>query len=187
MMSPPGSIALIGFMGAGKTRIGVALAQRGSLAFVDTDALIVERFGPLAGLFAERGEAWFREEERAVCLAALAGARERPCVVALGGGAVTDGDVRAALVRSAHVAWLSAPLPVLFARASGHGHGDAADDERPLAKDETAFRRLYAEREPLYRECATVVIANDGSRPVDDVVGELLDALVTDRHATGGS
>jgi len=54
------SIALIGFMGAGKSCVGVATADRLHVPFVDTDALIVERLGPIAAVFAERGEAWFR-------------------------------------------------------------------------------------------------------------------------------
>lgn len=180
------SIALIGFMGAGKSCVGVALGDRLHVPFVDTDALIVERVGPIAAVFAERGEAWFREQERTLCVAALDRSLESPCVVALGGGAVTDGDVRAALTRLTHVAWLTAPLPVLFERAFGKAGEDDGAARRPLAQDETMFRRLYDERQPLYRECASVVVANDGTRSVDDIAAELVVAVRRDQRMAGG-
>ena len=63
---------------------------------------------------------------------------ERPAVLALGGGAVKDPDVRAALRAAAHVVWLAAPPDVLWARV-------AHDRRRPLAQDEAEFRRLFSE------------------------------------------
>jgi shikimate kinase len=187
MMPAKGSIALIGFMGAGKSRIGDALGARLGLPVADTDALIVARFGAIAELFAERGETWFREQERDVCVATLTDALEQPCVVALGGGAVTNADVRAALARCAHVVWLIAPMTVLFSRAAQLGRGSGVAAARPLAQDETAFRRLHDEREPLYRECATAIVTNDGTRSVDTLVDEVIDACATDRRMAGGS
>lgn len=187
MMSAVGSIALIGFMGAGKSRIGAALGARLVMPVTDTDAAIVAQFGPIEEIFAVRGEEWFREQERDVCVAALAEALKRPSVIALGGGAVTDADVRAALARCAHVAWLTAPVTVLFERASRSGRVGDAPGIRPLARDESAFRRLHAQREPLYMECATLVVENDGTRSVDAVVDELVHDLASDRRMAGGS
>jgi len=160
------SIAFVGFMGSGKSRVGAALAQRLRLPFVDTDELIVERHGPIDRIFAEQGEPAFRRVERDVAVQALADAVSTSTVLSLGGGAVTSVDVRNALGALPHVVWLTAPLDVLFARAAG--------SERPLARDRAVFERLLSERRPTYAAVATVRVANDGDRPVDDVVDEVV-------------
>ncbi|HEY5168914.1 MAG TPA: shikimate kinase, partial [Thermoleophilia bacterium] len=54
------AVALVGFMGAGKSAVGRELAAALGIPFVDTDELIVSRAGPIAAIFAERGEAGFR-------------------------------------------------------------------------------------------------------------------------------
>ena len=153
------AVALIGFMGAGKSAVGRQVARRLRIAFVDTDALIEQREGPIAEIFAGRGEHVFRGLERDIVVDALDSALREPCVVALGGGAVLSGDVREALGRLSHVAWLTAPADVLWARTRR-----AALGERPLATDEQVFARLLLERNELYRRVATAEVLNDGSR-----------------------
>jgi shikimate kinase len=82
--------------------------------------------------------------------------------------------VREALTRVPHVAWLTAPADVLWARTRG-----AAPGGRPLAQDEQAFRKLLMERNELYRRVASVEIPNDGSRALAAVVEEIA-ALAAD-------
>ncbi|MBN2203853.1 MAG: shikimate kinase [Thermoleophilia bacterium] len=175
------SLALVGFMGAGKSAVGVGVAHRRSLPFVDTDALIEEQMGPIAEIFAVHGEAHFRTVERDVCMGLLERARAAPMVVSLGGGAVLGSDVRAALRGVAHVAWLTAPPDVLWERVAAEGEAAV----RPLARDRAAFAALLAEREPLYREVATAIVDNGVGRTVDEVVDELVrltESSVTARH-----
>lgn len=160
------SIALVGFMGAGKSRVGEALAQRLGVPFVDTDAVIVEQVGAIERVFAEQGEPAFRALECAAVAAVLKQARRADTVVSLGGGAVTALEVREALAAIPHVVWLTAAPAVLFARATQGG--------RPLAADETVFRRLLEERRRWYSAVATVGVDNDGTRTVDEVVEEVL-------------
>jgi len=169
-----GSLALVGFMGAGKSCIGLAVAGRLRLPFADTDELITERLGPIEQVFAEQGEPHFRSAEREVVTAVLKNALGLPCVVSLGGGAVTSTEVRTLLGRLANVVWLEAPAEVLFSRAGGTG--------RPLAADEGDFRRLLREREPLYAEVATARVRNDGSKPLAEVVDDVIDACVEEER-----
>jgi len=167
------SLALVGFMGAGKSAVGMGVAHRRALPFVDSDAVIEEQMGPIAEIFALQGEARFRAVERDVCTAVLARAAAIPMVVSLGGGAVLAGDVRAALRELPHVAWLTAPPDVLWARAGeADDTGEAA--VRPLARDRAAFEVLLAAREPLYREVATAIVDTGAGRTVDEVVEELV-------------
>ena len=148
----PAAVALVGFMGAGKTAVGRELAAAWGLPFVDTDDLVVAQAGPIDQVFKERGEVGFRALEARVVTAAVEEALERPCVLALGGGAVLSDDVRAALARLPHVVWLTAPVEVLWARVTAKGEA-----VRPLAADRTAFTALLAAREPFYRDVATHV------------------------------
>ena len=167
------AIALVGFMASGKSAVGRLAAKRLRVPFVDTDALIEEREGPIDEIFATRGERVFRGLERDVVVEALESALREPCIIALGGGAVLSGEVREALGRLPHVAWLTAPAEVLWARATRRG--------RPLAKDRQVFDRLYEERNDLYRRVASAVVLNDGSRALAAVADEIV-ALAADRE-----
>ncbi len=132
--------------------------------------------GPIPTIFAERGEQGFRALEAEIVTAALADAEERPCVLALGGGAVLSAEVRAALRRLEHVVWLTAPASVLWSRVAASGAA-----ERPLAVEEQTFGDLLAAREPLYREVASRSVDTD-DRPAAAVADEIA-AIVADPGA----
>jgi shikimate kinase/3-dehydroquinate synthase len=126
-------VALVGFMGAGKTTIGRTLGA------VETDADVpIELF--------EQGEAAFRAREADIVESTL---RQPPQLIDLGGGAVTTPRVRELLRKHAHVVWLDADIDTCWDRVRG---GD-----RPLAQDYVEFKRLYEQRRPLYAEVADVV------------------------------
>jgi shikimate kinase len=169
----------------------MGVAHRRAIPFVDSDSLIEEQMGPIAAIFEEYGEERFRAVERDVCTAVLERAAVLPMVVSLGGGAVLSGDVRAALGGVAHVAWLTAPPDVLWARVSAGETAAAESGEeavaaagRPLARERAAFDALLTARAPLYREVATVVVDNGRGRHLDDVVEELV--RLTDPGAAAG-
>jgi shikimate kinase len=163
------SVALVGFMGAGKSRIGRLVAKRLGLPFVDTDEVISARHGAIAELFAECGEEGFRAIERTIVLDELSAAEQGARVVALGGGAVTIDDVRAALRRLPHVVWLDAPPRVLFARSRS--------TSRPLARDEAVFEALYVARRPLYDEASTEVVRTAGHERLAWVADKVIAAV----------
>jgi shikimate kinase / 3-dehydroquinate synthase len=151
-------IALVGFMGAGKSTIGREVARRTHRAFVDTDEEIERRHGSIAALFEERGEPEFRRIEEQVVAEALAGP---PAAIALGGGAILSAATRRRLEETTFVVRVEIDVESAWERCLGSG--------RPLARDESAFRRLFAEREPLYRQ-----VSATAARDADDV---LLSAL----------
>ena len=152
-------LALVGFMGAGKSTVGHRAARLAERRFVDTDAEIERLHGPIPALFEQRGEPAFRRLEEDVVAQALAG--DEPAVIALGGGAVLSERTRALLRRRAFAVHLLVDVDTAWARVRRSG--------RPLAQDEETFRRLFAEREVLYGEVA------DGE--ADDVDGVLASAL----------
>jgi shikimate kinase len=187
-MSPAGepaepnttSVVLIGFMGAGKSTAGRALAARLGIPFVDCDEVIEREHGPISAIFAAEGERAFRDLEQLVVARVLDEARASPRVVALGGGSVTSEAVRRSLTGFADVVWLQAPLDDLWCRA---GAGESAS--RPLARDKEAFARLLEQREALYAEVARIRVACHASRDIDAVVHEIVRRTGAGRQAVG--
>ncbi len=135
-------LALIGFMGAGKSTLGRELARLTSRPFVDTDEEIERRFGPIAELF-ERNEPDFRRIEEQVVAEALAGPT---AVIALGGGAVLSEATQTRLASTAFVAYVEGDVDTAWERVKDSG--------RPLAHDREEFAKLFAERDEIYESTA---------------------------------
>jgi shikimate kinase len=153
-----GPLVLVGAPGAGKTTVGLAVAERLRRGFVDVDAVIVERAGkPIAEIFADDGEEAFRTLEEQVTAELL----DRPGVLALGGGAVLSPRTRAAL-RGRRVVWLRVGLTAAVRRVG-------MDTARPLLLGNVRGRllALLNERAPLYAEVATEVIDTDELAPAE--------------------
>ncbi|MBC5810739.1 MAG: shikimate kinase [Candidatus Eremiobacteraeota bacterium] len=139
-------VALVGFMGAGKSTVGRRLAKELGMQFVDTDETIVARYGPIPEIFARDGEPAFRARELEAVRDALDGP---PCVLALGGGAVTHPPTRSLLAERALRVYLDVPFSVLLGRLR------RSKTKRPLlgdAIDPAHVRALHAARRPLYAE-----------------------------------
>ncbi|GAB4439391.1 MAG: shikimate kinase [Chloroflexi bacterium OHK40] len=152
-------IALVGLSGAGKSTTARALAARLGWPVVDTDACVAERAGrPVAAIFGEQGEDYFRELEAMTLAEALTAG---PRVVATGGGVVLRAASRALLRERAFVAWLDAPDLALIERL----RTDA--DERPLLAGDALARLaiMRAARAPLYAEVAHLTVQTAGLSP----------------------
>ena len=148
-------LVLIGLMGAGKTTVGTACAQRLGRTFVDTDDLVVgTAHMTVEGIFAEGGEPRFRQLEHEVVADVVAS--PEPLVIACGGGTVLDVDNRRALRAAGVVVWLRAPAATLLSRV-----GDGST--RPLLRDdpEGALTRLERLREPAYEAAAHATVDTD--------------------------
>ena len=140
-------VALIGFMGAGKSTLGAEIAQRLGRRLVDLDREIASSMRQtIPELFEQRGETQFRVLEAEATIEALE--HERPAVLALGGGAVETPRIRRALREHALTVWIDVDPVTAWGRVGGSG--------RPLARDEDSFRALLERRRPLYEECADV-------------------------------
>jgi 3-dehydroquinate synthetase/shikimate kinase len=138
-------VALVGFMGAGKTTLGAQVAERLGRRFVDVDRELERSLGQsIPELFEGRGEFEFRALEADVTLRTLR--NDRPAVLALGGGAVETKEIREALGRYALTVHVAVDAADAWARV--------ADSDRPLARDEESFRALHARRQPLYAQAA---------------------------------
>jgi shikimate kinase len=139
------AIVLVGMMGCGKSSVGKRLAQRLGLPFLDADVEIETAAGmTIPEIFAQRGEAEFRDGERRVIRRILT--TSAPLVLATGGGAFMNAETRGAIAQHGLSLWLKAEPEVLMRRVRKRAN-------RPLlqtADPEGTLRRLLAEREPLY-------------------------------------
>lgn len=162
-------LVLVGIMGAGKSTIGRRLATSLDVAFIDSDNEIAEAAGcSIADIFEIYGEEAFRDLEKRVLFRLLA---RSPCVIATGGGAFMNAEIRAALLTESRTVWLKAELDTLVERVSRR-------DTRPLLKtgDKRAIlERLMHERYPLYAEADIVIDSNAESHEI--VVDRILAAL----------
>ena len=162
----PRRLVLVGFMGSGKTTVGALVAGLLGWRFHDMDALLEARMGhSVPEAFRQRGEAWFREQETAL---ARELASQTDAVIAAGGGAFAVPETRAALQEGAVTIWLRCDLETLF------GH-IPLDGTRPLARDRETMRKLFAQRDPLYRLADCHVDASQG--PPESVAHAVVAAL----------
>jgi shikimate kinase len=163
------SIVLIGLMGAGKTAVGRRLANRLDLPFVDADTEIELAAGQsIPEIFAEHGEAYFRQGERKVIARLL---ETGPQVLATGGGAYMNADTRSSIKAHGISVWLKADLRVLMKRVGRR-------DNRPLlagGDPETVMKKLMTERYPIYGEADLTVESRDV--PHEVIVAAVVDAL----------
>lgn len=167
------TITLIGYRGSGKSTVAVPLAARLGWDWADADTLIEQSAGcSIRDIFSNEGEAGFRRRERQAVQALLA--RDR-CVVSAGGGAVLNEQTRREMRDAGPVVWLRAGLETLAARIDGD---PATAERRPnlAGGGPQEIAQLLAAREPLYRECASVVVDTDGATVeeiVDRICGQL--------------
>jgi shikimate kinase / 3-dehydroquinate synthase len=149
-------VALVGFMGAGKSTLGPVLAEKLGRRFVSVDAMVEERASAsVAELFSKQGEAAFRELEEGAAADVLWSGP--PAVVELGGGGLGSAPTRRALEQRAFALLVETTPEEAWERVAG--------TDRPLAADPDRFRSLFEERRALYEETA------DGrARNVEDAV-----------------
>ena len=162
-------IVLVGLMGAGKTSVGRRLAEKLGIPFVDADHEIEAAAGkPIKEIFADHGEAYFREGERRVIQRLIGNGAQ---VLATGGGAYMNEETRERIQQHGISVWLRASLPILMKRV-------AKRQDRPLLQaddPETVMRGLIEKRYPVYSQADLTVESRDvqHGQMVNDVIRAL--------------
>ena len=163
---PLRNLALIGFMGTGKSSVGQFVAAHLHFAFLDTDQMIEARAGKsINEIFAQEGEPAFRECERQIVQELTA---RRRTVISTGGGLPEDAANLESLKSHALVVCLWASPEKIWERVRNQTHRPLLHDPDPLAK----IRELLAARETAYRRAD--VLINTEMRSVREVAQQVI-------------
>lgn len=173
------TIVLVGLMGAGKSSIGRRLAKAVGVEFRDSDDEITEAAGcSISDLFYIHGEAIFRDLEKRVISRLLTDGI--PKVLATGGGAWMNEEIRTLTRENACSLWLRAEVDVLVERVS-------RKNTRPLLErgDKRAIlEKMMRERGPYYAQADVIIDSDTGSQEevVDQIVEKLGLSVVEHAH-----
>lgn len=160
------NIALIGFMGTGKSSVGQLVAQQVHFTFLDTDHVIEMRTGKsISDIFAQDGEPAFRALEKNI-VAELA--TRKKTVISTGGGLPVNPDNLASLKSHSLVVCLWASAEKIWERVRSQSHRPLLNEPDPLAK----IKSLLEKREPFYRQAD--VLLNTEMRAVKDVAQQVI-------------
>lgn len=149
------NVAIIGFMGTGKSTVGQLAACLMNYALVDTDELVEARAGgPISEIFVQQGEAAFRAIEARVIeqLSLLS-----KTVISTGGGVGANAQHLASLKHHSYVVCLWAPPEVIYERVRHHGHRPLLQVDDPMGR----IRMLLEQRAPIYRQADLLLNAVD--------------------------
>ena len=162
------NIALIGFMGAGKTAVGQTLAEKLRRTFVEMDALIEQKAGKsIPDVFQQDGEIAFRELEIEVTKEV---AQDKNQIIACGGGVVLNKINIDRLKKGAVLIYLTASPKAILKRISSGG------EKRPLLKTSDkaiAVRKMMSFRKPFYERAADITI-DTSKLDIDDVAEQII-------------
>lgn len=162
-----GNVILIGFMGCGKTTVGLRLSYRLRQSVIDTDKLIEkEEKRTIADIFAAEGEEYFRKRETDCLKKLLKSVRNQ--IISVGGGLPMREENRGLLHQLGQVFYLRADAETIYARLKG-------DTTRPLLQGEDPFtkiRTLMEERDAFYKDASDVVIQVDGKN-FEQIIDEI--------------
>ncbi len=165
------SIALIGFMGTGKTAVGKALAEKLGKEFVELDSLIEQKAGKtIPEIFQQGGEVRFRELEIEVTKEI---AENKDAVIACGGGVVLNRINIDRLRKGCIIVYLTASPRAILKRTSGD------ENERPLLKADSralTIRELLRFRKPFYERAADITI-DTSKLDIDAVVEQIIEKV----------
>ena len=138
------SLVLTGMMGVGKSTIGRLIAKRLKVKFIDIDKVIERRERKsIKRIFDDNGETYFRKLEEKITLKIL---KNREAIIALGGGAFMNNNIREKVLTSCTSIWLKVNLDKLIKRYK-------KNDRRPLLarkKLDSEVKKIYRSRKKTY-------------------------------------
>ena len=166
------NLILCGMMGAGKTTIGIKIAEYTGRRWYDTDGVIVDRHGKIADIFEYYGETHFRKLETEIVKEL---SQKDNLVISTGGGLVLKNENNALLKENGKIVFLRASIETLAERLH-------VDGTRPLLQTSTESIRdrlikLMKERMPVYESVADFVVDVDGKTP-DEIAKEIISLTI---------
>ncbi|MDB4198135.1 shikimate kinase [Ascidiaceihabitans sp.] len=169
------TVVMVGMMGAGKTAVGRALAQRLDVAFLDSDAEIeVAADRTVPEIFERDGESFFRGKETQIIERLLI---DKRCILSTGGGAFLSEKNRKNISAQGISVCLNADLELLWNRV-------CSKDTRPLLRTDdpkATLKKLYDQRVPIY-SLADLTLCSAPEYSIEDMVDQVIDALIARKN-----
>ena len=167
------NIALIGFMGSGKTTIGKLLAKTMEMKFVDIDKIIeATEKKSINDIFKEKGQIYFRDLEREIILQESS---RNNCVIATGGGSILDNENVKSLQETSFIVFLDASVECLYLRLKDN-------TTRPILNDAEDKKQLIEEllekRQFLYQISANFIIHIDENTSIYETVDKIKESYI---------
>lgn len=163
------NIVLCGMMGAGKSTVGIKVAELTKRCWIDTDTVIEGRFGRILDIFEYYGEAHFRQLESQIVDEYCA---KDDLVISTGGGLVLNWENAEKLKKNGKIFFLQASLDTILSRVQG-------DDTRPLLRNTDArekLEKLLGERTSVYEYVSDYTIETD-DKSADEVAKRIIEIM----------
>lgn len=159
------NIVLCGMMGCGKSTVAKILSEKYGFNLIDTDALIVEKYGVIADIFAEKGEEYFREIESQIILEYCS--KTAGSVIALGGGAVLMEENVRNLKTNGKIVYLRTEEENLAKRLKN-------TTDRPLLRGtmRDVIGEILTKRAPIYERAADKIVDTDDLSP--EIIADII-------------
>jgi shikimate kinase len=149
------NLVLLGMMGVGKSTLAKIVAKKQDLEFVDSDTCIEKKFSmKIAEIFKTKGEKFFRIEEEKEVIKIL---KKTNCVIALGGGAFVNKNIRNNVLKNSYSIWLDIDLTILNKRIKWNSKRPLLDKNNNKKK----INKLYTERKSIYKMANNKIICNN--------------------------
>ncbi|WP_174613791.1 shikimate kinase [Virgibacillus ihumii] len=151
------TIYLIGFMGSGKSTVGIVLGERTERSYADTDTIIETQYGSISEIFRNQGEGVFRNHESQV----LKNVSTEKEIVSTGGGIVEKEENISCMKANGVIVHLQTSFAEIHNRLMG-------DSDRPLWNTDIKKKeKLFQRRNRMYQACADITISTDHKSPVE--------------------